>query len=646
MFDRRLTWKPSDSSAGAEPTARRWFGRPLVALGVPVLIAALGGVVLTSQAALAGQDAPAVTCTLTVPAEPLSAKGLATPYRLEAPCHEADAGSAAFVQATIIDPATGAVSVYDPLVIDAGSRPAAPPTPPKLPAGAVVGIWFGFNGDDLRLAGDHGSLAAGRCVNGEAGSIFGQFAYCNAPALFSAANTAIAAGRLSVPTLGTAADGRPCPTTRDFGLVDMDQSDNVTTTYLVLADGTTAQNTAANRAALARRGARVEVNGSDNALLDAHVFPALGCTPYRAPDLADAGAPATSLALNELQAAAHQAAPVALVPTSDPMTKAGDKQSVAKTDLYRAGVGQPAVDARAETPKVYCANLLQVGTERIELDRSLTVRAPSPDPEAANSLFTFLAQRFSGAYDALDCPRLLRTKNPVTVTTDAKGVAVSARLTVPPHPSASPSHSPTRPASASASPSAAAPVSTSPPATRQPGHSVEATHTTTTAPPQTTVQTTQPPQTTIHTTQPPATTQPPPPVHTTAQAAHPVQTGQAGAPGTTGTDGTGLHTATTATTSAAPAAADPPGDTGAPTGGVEGANADVPGLAVDAMRLKDPKHTTAALTGASLASTTIGVTLLVGGAIGCIAAIVHAIRRNRGRYFPAPDTATTRISPW
>ena len=59
------------------------------------------------------------------------------------------------------------------------------------------------------------------------------------------------------------ATARPCLTTRDFGLVDQDQSDNVIT--LVpdqRATGQTAQNTAANAAAIA--GATTLVNGSDD----------------------------------------------------------------------------------------------------------------------------------------------------------------------------------------------------------------------------------------------------------------------------------------------------------------------------------------------------------------------------------------------
>ena len=235
-----------------------------------LLLGCLVTVIVTgSRMALAG-SADETTCTLVVPADPLTATGLATPYELLGPCHESNPDTAAFVQGTVLDPATGAVSVYDPLVVDRGKLPAVAPTVPKLPAGAVVGLWFGFNGDNLVLRGTRtgstDSLAAAECVTGLGQSHFGQFAFCHAKAFFAAATTAVSAGKLRVPPIGTAADGRPCPTVRDFSLVDADQSDNVTSTYLFLRDGTTAQNTAANEAALASMGAQILINGSDNAL--------------------------------------------------------------------------------------------------------------------------------------------------------------------------------------------------------------------------------------------------------------------------------------------------------------------------------------------------------------------------------------------
>jgi hypothetical protein len=438
------------------PVSGRWR---LAFVAVVASVLAMGaGVALAATAAPAPAAHDEVDCTLVVPADPLSAAGLASPYRLLAPCHESDSAMSAFVQATIVDPATGHLSVYDPVVVDQDAKPAAPPVVPQLPDGAVVGIWFGFNGDNLTLRGAAGSsLSAAHCVNGVPGSIFGQYAYCAGPAFFTAANAAITAGKLAVPAIGTAKDGLPCPTTRDFGLVDQDQSDNVTTTYLFLPDGTTAQNTAANQAALAAKGAQVEVNGSDEGLLDNFVMPALACSPFTAPDLADNGHPVTSLALNELQAAAHQGAPVALVPTSDPMTVVDGKASVTKTNLYRAGVDMGPLDGATETPAEYCRNLVDVGVARTALDRKLTSAVKTPDPAAATTLFTFLAQRLSGSFDQLGCARLLHMANPVILLTDKNGVTTDARF-VRPSPSSSPSRSPSR----SATPSAPAQPSPSP----------------------------------------------------------------------------------------------------------------------------------------------------------------------------------------
>src|SRR5690242_1999405 len=199
---------------------------------------------------------PNTNCTLIVPQNPLSAAGLATPYELTAtdpamgPCNESNPAQSAFVQAAILDPATGAISVYSPLVIDRGSFPLAPPVVPTLLAGAIVALWFGFNADDLTLRAQSGSsLADASCVNGSNGNVFGQYAYCNALAFFAAANQAISSGKLKVPALGTASDGKPCPTVRDFFVIDQDQSDNLPTLYLVSPRGHMSQFTKKNQAA-------------------------------------------------------------------------------------------------------------------------------------------------------------------------------------------------------------------------------------------------------------------------------------------------------------------------------------------------------------------------------------------------------------
>ena len=381
-------------------------------------------------------------CTLVVPDDALSAQGLATPYRIRATnkqhglCHETNADDAAFVQAAVLDPATGNVAVYNPLVITDGTTPAVAPVVPTLPAGAVVAIWFGFNGDNLTLSGASSTaLAAANCVNGLDGDLFGQVAFCNAPAFFSAAQSLLQAGKLNpaVPALGTGLDGQPCPTVRDFSVVDQDPSDNVTTRYLITADGKLAQNTSANAAALA--GATVLGNGSDNGLVAAALDGALGCKPYRAPDLADPGKLATAQPLNELFAAVNQKAPIALVPPGDPMTLVNGAPSLDKQNLYRASVDQPAEPSatQAQTDELaWCNSLLQIQPARMKLDQKLTAAAGSPDAGAATNLFTFMAQRFNFTWgpDGLDCAALTGKPSPIKLTFDAAGVCTAATITI------------------------------------------------------------------------------------------------------------------------------------------------------------------------------------------------------------------------
>jgi hypothetical protein len=146
-------------------------------------------------------------------------------------------------------------------------------------------------------------------------------------------------------------------------------------------------------------------NGSDNSLLNNFVDRALGCTPFTAPDLTNNRAPTPSLALNELQAGAHQAAPVALVPPNDPMTKVNGRPSVTKTNLYRAGVGQPAINPQTETAQSYCQNLRTVGSNRLTTDRALFRNAASPNSAEGVGLFDFLSQRLKVSNQQLACGR-------------------------------------------------------------------------------------------------------------------------------------------------------------------------------------------------------------------------------------------------
>ena len=385
--------------------------------------------------------APNPNCTLIVPTNPLSAEGLATPYQLLATdpaagdCHEANASQSAFVQAAVFDPASGQISVYNPLVVDQGATPAAPPVIPALPANAIVALWFGYNGDTLTLQGADGVLAAANCVNGADGGNFGQFAYCNAPAFFKAAHRAIRSGRLTIPPLGVAVDGRPCPTVRDFVVVDQDQSDNLPISYLVTDSGM-AQKTQANLAQFPS--ATSLGNPSDNRLLDVALDGALGCTPWKVADLADPGQMVPALPLNELQARARQGSPVALVPLGDPMALNNGTPDLTKVNAYRRGVDQPQVgyNFQADTAR-YCRHMLRIAPARMVEDHALLMpdathptRGLSPDPAAADTLFTFLAQRFVASYDILGCASLLNLPDPISVTTNAQGVTTGASIDV------------------------------------------------------------------------------------------------------------------------------------------------------------------------------------------------------------------------
>src|SRR5277367_3657919 len=161
----------------------------------------------------AAQAAASMNCTLIVPANPLSAPGLATPWQLSDGCSMANAATeGAFVEATILAP-NGSVQVYNPLVITAGTTAAAAPAAPAIARGSQVIIDVGFNGTNLVLQGR--GARQGNCVDALGQSVIGQVSACNAVGFYDLANAEIARGTLTVPPAGTSLDGQPCLTVRD-----------------------------------------------------------------------------------------------------------------------------------------------------------------------------------------------------------------------------------------------------------------------------------------------------------------------------------------------------------------------------------------------------------------------------------------------
>ena len=132
-----------------------------LSLGVGIFVAASGGgPARVHPAAAASQEVTSgavnTDCDIIVPAHPLTAKGLATPYQLTG--HDGDSPGAsgcqminsiklgAFVQATILDTQTGALSVYDPLVVTKGTKPAVGKPPPfSIPGIGDDGGFPGLN---------------------------------------------------------------------------------------------------------------------------------------------------------------------------------------------------------------------------------------------------------------------------------------------------------------------------------------------------------------------------------------------------------------------------------------------------------------------------------------------------------------------
>jgi hypothetical protein len=373
----------------------------------------------------ADEAAASTNCTVSVPANPLSAQGLATPWVLGDGCTWANGGTeGVFIDATILAP-NGQLQVYNPLVINQGTTPAAAPVAPTIAAGSQVILSLGFNGNALALVG--AGARQGNCVDAYGNSLINQTPQCNAANFYRMANAEIAQGTLTVPPAGTGQDGQACQTTRDFALVDQDQSDNAVASYLFdPATGQSAQATAANQAAMAN--ATVEQNGSDNGLLDKFVDPALGCTPFTAPNPTNPNGSSASQALNELSARVNQKGTIALLPVNNPQLLVGGNFSIGKTNAYRVETDQPQLAATTNTSRNaarYCQNMVNIQAPRLKLDAAMETGTASPVPALGNNLATFLAARLSGSFGNLNCQNFGLT-DPVTLTLDGNGVATDA----------------------------------------------------------------------------------------------------------------------------------------------------------------------------------------------------------------------------
>ena len=120
-------------------------------------------------------------------------------------------------------------------------------------------------------------------------------------------------------------------------------------------------------------------------------------------------------ALDEIQAAADQQAPVALVPVNDPMTTVGADDdiiagdyptaanlSIFKTDAYRLGIGQPLLFSGAvQDAQQYCAGMINAGQQ--VTNEANTYEMGVIFPVTGTVFGTFMINRYMASLQLLNC---------------------------------------------------------------------------------------------------------------------------------------------------------------------------------------------------------------------------------------------------
>jgi hypothetical protein len=340
-----------------------------------------------------------LTCNIILPDNLLSSIGLSTPF-IYKNCNQTIEEEASFAEAVILDTNTGSLSIYTPLIINEGTKPLYPPFVPDIKPTDIVGIWFGSNANVIVL--ENPDIT---CINGLPNDPFGQVAACNADNFFKKAYDAYNKNKLKIPNPGVNLYGKKCYTTRNFEIIDMDQSDNVLSQYIIY-NNQVGQFSETLLSQLDPNNTKIINNGSDNRLLNIFILPALGCESFKVPDISNNNISRSAQALNELQADIYDMANTALVPLGDPMCLTNGTENINKTNLFRSIVGQPPVDnvVNASTKK-YCEKIIKIGIPSLFLDQKYTLNATSPTEN--QNLFEFLMNRMKNTLQQLDCFNIL-----------------------------------------------------------------------------------------------------------------------------------------------------------------------------------------------------------------------------------------------
>jgi len=193
-----------------------------------------------------------------------------------------------------------------------------------------------------------------------------------------------------------------------------------------LYNNKTYQNTQANRGALQNLGSTTLYSLRDHGIFSNFLLPALGCTGWNVPDLADPGNNLPSLPLNEIQAGIYQKSPFALIPLSAIGGTINGQTSSSKVNAWRMELGQPLLNGDGD-PTIYCNNLYQIAPKRIASNLKILSGNNSPNTNVAQELYAFMALRFYNTYETngLNCIGLLGIPPPVTIYY-TNGVATGA----------------------------------------------------------------------------------------------------------------------------------------------------------------------------------------------------------------------------
>jgi hypothetical protein len=112
----------------------------------------------------------------------------------------------------------------------------------------------------------------------------------------------------------------------------------------------------------------------------------------------------------------------------------GNSLDTAKTDLYRAEIGQAPVDSATDassSPVMFCQNMVNIQTAFVAANEKVFAAWPSPVPTVGDTLYTFMANRLASSFDNLNCAGFGLHQS-VTVVNNGAGAATEASLNTDP----------------------------------------------------------------------------------------------------------------------------------------------------------------------------------------------------------------------